>query len=144
MKAFALLPLFPIEIVRNIQQFVAHDAVNTIIRSYYRKVIIKVRLVEYFCSIENDMRLYGHYRIDKLPTFLNNIKIASRILTPYDDTNYWWDIYINVQKTLSIEDSMFNKSILGNTSYELLEEYTNDLRFTLGGNIHYIRRIYIL
>jgi len=144
MKAFVLLPLFPIEIVRIIQQFYAIDAVNTIIRSYYRKVIVKVRLTQYFCSIEKNMLLYGHYRISKLPTFLNNIKIGSRILSPYDDLEYWWTVYINIQKTLSIEEYMINKSILGDTSYELLDTYSNDLRFSLGGNIFYTRCVNVI
>lgn len=144
MKAFILISLFPVEIVRHIQQFVAHNAVNTIIRSYRRKVIIKIRLTEYFCSIESDMRLCGHYRISERPTFLNNLKIASRILSPYDDSYYWWDVYINIQKTLSIEESLFNKSILGNTNFDLLDKYSGDLRFKLGGNISYIRRLYVI
>lgn len=136
MKAFVLLPLLPIELVRNIQQIIEHDAVNTIIRAYYRKIIFKVKITEYFCSIRYQIFLYGHYKINKLPTFVNNLKLASRFISDKDDNLFWNSIYINIQKTLSYEESLW-ESIIYPESYTKINNLCNDLRLSIGGYINY-------
>lgn len=137
MKAFVLLPLLPIELVRNIQQFIAHDAVNTIIMAYYRKIIFKIKLIEYFCNIRYHMFIYGYYNISILPTFVNNLKLATRFITGNDDVVFWGDVYINTQKTLSYEESLCNKSIMYPESYDYINNLAHDLRLAIGGWIRY-------
>lgn len=138
MKAFVLLPLLPIELVRNIQQFLAHDAANTIIRAYYRKMIFKIKLADYFCSIRSHMFIYGYYKINTLPTFVNNLKLVSRFITEVDDSLFWGKVYINIQKTLSYEDTLWDKSIIYPASYSEINKLCNDLRLaTIGGYITY-------
>lgn len=138
MKAFVLLPLLPIELVRNIQQLLAHDAANTIIRAYYRKMIFKIKLADYFCSIRSHMFIYGYYKINTLPTFVNNLKLVSRFITEVDDSLFWGKVYINIQKTLSYEDTLWDKSIIYPASYSEINNLCNDLRLaTIGGYITY-------
>jgi len=137
MKAFILLPLLPIELVRNIQQFLAHDAVNTIIRAYYRKMIFKIKLADYFCSIRCHMFIYGYYKINILPTFVNNLNLVSRFITEHDDSSFWGTVYINIQKTLSYEESLWDKSIISPESYSKISELCDDLRLAIGGYVTY-------
>ena len=137
MKAFVLLPLLPIELIRNIQQFLAHDAVNIIIRSYYRKIIFKVKLEEYFCSIRSHMCMYGYYKINTLPTFVNNLKLVSRFINEVDDSVFWRAVYINIQKTLSYEDRSCDRSIIYPSSYSEINNLGNELRLAIGGSYHY-------
>lgn len=137
MKAFVLLPLLPIELVRNIQQFLAHDATNTIIKAYYRKTIFKIKITEYFCSVRSHMYRYGYYKINTLPTFVNNLKLASRFINENDDQFFWESIYINIQKTLSHEESLWNKSIVYPESIDYINNLANDLRLSIGGYIIY-------
>ena len=137
MKAFVLLPLLPIELIRNIQQFLAHDAVNIIIRSYYRKIIFKVKLAEYFCSIRSHMCMYGYYKINTLPTFVNNLKLVSRFINEVDDSVFWRAVYINIQKTLSYEDRSCDRSIIYPSSYSEINNLGNELRLAIGGSYHY-------
>lgn len=137
MKAFVLLPLLPIELVRNIQQFLAHDAANTIIRSYYRKIIFKVKITEYFCSIRSQMFVYGYYKINTLPTFVNNLKLASRYINENDDQIFWGSVYINIQKTLSYEESLWNRSIIYPESIDYINDLVDNLRISIGGYLTY-------
>lgn len=137
MKAFVLLPLLPIELIRNIQQFLAHDATNTIIKAYYRKTIFKIKIAEYFCSIRSHIFMYGYYKINTLPTFVNNLKLASRYINNSDDEFFWGSIYINIQKTLSHEESLWDKSILYPESIDYINNLANDLRLSIGGYIKY-------
>lgn len=137
MKAFVLIPLLPIELVRNIQQFIAHDAVNTIIRAYYRKTIFKIKLADYFCSIKSHMFIYGYYKIHTLPTFVNNLKLASRFINEVDDSFFWGSIYINIQKTLSYEETLWDKSIIYPASYSEINNLCNDLRLGIGAYLTY-------
>ena len=131
MKAFVLLPLLSIELIRNIQQFLAHDAVNIIIRSYYRKIIFKVKLAEYFCSIRSHMCMYGYYKINTLPTFVNNLKLVSRFINEVDDSVFWRAVYINIQKTLSYEDRSCDRSIIYPSSYSEINNLGNELIWNL-------------
>lgn len=137
MKAFVLLALLPIELVRNIQQFLAHDAANTIIRSYYRKIIFKVKITEYFCSIRSQMFVYGYYKINTLPTFVNNLKLASRYINENDDQIFWGSVYINIQKTLSYEESLWNRSIIYPESIDYINDLVDNLRISIGGYLTY-------
>lgn len=137
MKAFVLLPLLPIELVRNIQQFLAHNAADTIIRSYYRKIIFKVKLADYFCSIRSHMFMYGYYKINELPTFVNNLKLASRFINEVDDSFFWGAVYINIQKTLSYEETLWDKSIIYPTSYSQINNLCEELRLAIGGYLTY-------
>ena len=137
MKAFVLIPLLPIELVRNIQQFLAHDAVNTIIRAYYRKTIFKIKLAAYFCSIRSHMFIYGYYKINTLPTFVNNLKLASRFINEVDDSFFWESIYINIQKTLSYEETLWDRSIIYPSSYSEINNLCDDLRLAIGAYITY-------
>ena len=137
MKAFVLIPLLPIELVRNIQQFLAHDAVNTIIRAYYRKTIFKIKLADYFCSIRSHMFIYGYYKINTLPTFVNNLKLASRFINEVDDSFFWGSIYINIQKTLSYEETLWGRSIIYPSSYSEINNLCDDLRLAIGAYITY-------
>jgi len=139
MKAFVLLPLLPIELVRNIQQFLAHNAVNTIIRAYYRKMIFKIKLADYFCNIRSHMFMYGYYKINTLPTFVNNLRLVSRFINEVDDTSFWGTVYINIQKTLSYEETLFNKSIIYPSSYSKICKLCDDLRLAIGGYLTYYR-----
>jgi hypothetical protein len=132
MKSFVLIPLLPIELVRNIQQFLAHDAVNTIIRAYYRKTIFKIKITEYFCSIRSHMFIYGYYKINTLPTFVNNLKLASRFINEVDDSFFWGSIYINIQKTLSYEETLWDRSIIYPASYSEINNLCNYLRLAIG------------
>lgn len=137
MKAFVLIPLLPIELVRNIQQFIAHDAVNTIIRAYYRKTIFKIKLADYFCSIRSHMFIYGYYKIHTLPTFVNNLKLASRFINEVDDSFFWGSIYINIQKTLSYEETLWDRSIIYPASYSEINNLCDDLRLAIGSYLTY-------
>ena len=137
MKAFVLIPLLPIELVRNIQQFLAHDAVNTIIRVYYRKTIFKIKLADYFCSIRSHMFIYGYYKINTLPTFVNNLKLACRFINEVDDSFFWGSIYINIQKTLSYEETLWDRSIIYPASYSEINNLCNDLRLAIGAYLTY-------
>jgi hypothetical protein len=137
MKSFVLIPLLPIELVRNIQQFLAHDAVNTIIRAYYRKTIFKIKITEYFCSIRSHMFIYGYYKINTLPTFVNNLKLASRFINEVDDSFFWGSIYINIQKTLSYEETLWDRSIIYPASYSEINNLCNYLRLAIGAYLTY-------
>ena len=137
MKAFVLLPLLPIELIRNIQQFLAHDAANTIIRSYYRKIIFKIKLAAYFCSIRSHMYIYGYYKINTLPTFVNNLKLVSRFINEFDDSFFWGTVYINIQKTLSHEETLLDRSIIYPSSYLEINNLCNELRLAIGGYLTY-------
>jgi hypothetical protein len=137
MKAFVLLPLLPIELVRNIQKIIVHDAANTIIRAYYRKSIFKIKLTEYFSSIQHHMFIYGYYKICVLSTFVNNLKLASRFINGNDDKFFWGSIYINIQRTLSHEESLWNKSIVYPESIDYINNLTNNLRLAIGGYLQY-------
>lgn len=137
MKAFVLIPLLPIELVRNIQQFLVHDAVNTIIRAYYRKTIFKIKLADYFCSIRSHMFIYGYYKINTLPTFVNNLKLASRFINEVDDSFFWGSIYINIQKTLSYEETLWDRSIIYPASYSEINNLCDDLRLAIGAYLTY-------
>ena len=136
MKAFVLIPLLPIELVRIIQQFLAHTATNTIIRTYYRKTIFKIKLVAYFCSIRSHMSIHGYYKINTLPTFVNNLKLASRFIKE-DYSFFWGSIYINIQKTLSYEETLWNRSIIYPASYSEINNLCNDLRMAIGSYLTY-------
>lgn len=137
MKAFVLLPLLPIELVRNIQQYLAHNAANTIIRAYYRKMIFKIKLADYFCSIRSHMFMYGYYKINELPTFVNNLKLVSRFINEVDDSFFWGTVYINIQKTLSYEETLWDKSIIYPASYSEINNLCDDLRLAIGGYLTY-------
>lgn len=132
-----LLPLLPIELVRNIQQFLAHNAANTIIRAYYRKSIFKIKLTEYFCSIRYHMFQYGYYKICILPTFVNNLRLASRFINCNDDDFFWGSIYINIQRTLSHEESLLNTSIIYPASIAYIHYLAYNLRLAIGGYLQY-------
>tara|TARA_E500000178_G_C16620595_1_gene573157 strand:+ start:225 stop:635 length:411 start_codon:yes stop_codon:yes gene_type:complete len=134
MKAFVLLPLLPIDLVRKIQQFLAHSAANTIIRAYYRKVIFKVKLAEYFCSIRSHMYVFGYYKINILPTFVNNLRLASRFISDNDDSWFWGAVYINIQKTLAHEETLRYPEL---ASYNEVDNLCNDLRLSIGGYLTY-------
>jgi hypothetical protein len=137
MKAFILLPLLPIELIRIIQQYIAHDAVNTIIRSYYRKVIFKVKITEYFCSIRSHVFMYGYYKINTLPTFVKNLKLATQYISDCDDDIFWSSIYINIQRTLAHEESLWDKTIIYPESIHLINDLADDLRLAIGGHLTY-------
>lgn len=131
MKAFLLLSLLPIDIVRHIQKFLKDEAVNTIIRAYYRRSQIKIKVTEYFCQINDHIPRYGYYRINTLPNFINNLSLASRYINHNDDETFWWNIYINIQNTLA------HKTIIDSHSIELVNFLSNDLRLSLGGYLTY-------
>ena len=137
MKAFVLLPLLPIELIRNIQQFLAHESTNIIIKAYYRKTMVKIKITEYFCSIRSHIFMYGYYKINTLPTFVNNLKLATRYINNNDDELFWGTIYINIQKTLSHEESLWDKSIIYPESIDYINNLANDLRLSIGGYIKY-------
>lgn len=137
MKAFVLLPLLPIVLIRNIQQFIAHDAVNTIIRAYYRKMIFKIRLADYFCSIRCHIFRYGYYKVNILPTFVNNLKLVCRFINEFDDYAFWCKVYINIHKTLSYEQTLGSKSIISSELFSTIYYLCNNLRLSLGGCLTY-------
>lgn len=137
MKAFVLLPLLPIDLVRIIHQFTVYDAANVIIRAYYRKIIFKVKITEYFCRIRSHIFMYGHYKINTLPTFINNLKLASRYISDSDDIIFWSSVYINIQKTLSYEETLWNTSIVYPESLDYINNLVNDLRLAIGGYLTY-------
>lgn len=81
--------------------------------------------------------MYGYYKINTLPTFVNNLKLASRYINNSDDEFFWGSIYINIQKTLSHEESLWDKSILYPESIDYINNLANDLRLSIGGYIKY-------
>lgn len=137
MKAFLLLSLLPTDIVKYIHNILKHDAVNTIIRVYYRKTLLKIKVTEYFCRINYQIPLYGYYNISILPTFVNNLNLASRLFNEHDDETFWWNIYINIQKTLAYEESLFHRSIIAPHSIDVINFLSNDLRLSLGCYLTY-------
>jgi hypothetical protein len=137
MKAFLLISLLPIDIVRHIQKILAHEAVNTIIRAYYRRTLIKIKVTEYFCQINDHIPRYGYYRINTLPNFVNNLSLASRYINHHDDETFWWNIYINIQKTLAYEESLFHNTIIEPHSIDVINFLSNDLRLSLGCYLTY-------
>ena len=137
MKAFILLALLPMDIVRHIHNILANDAVNTIIQAYYRKTLMKINATKYFCKINFHIYEYGYYNLRVLPSFIKNLKLASRVISEHDDHIFWWDIYINIQKTLSYETCNLTKSIIGVDVLNNIKLLANNLRLSLGGYLTY-------
>ena len=137
MKAFLLLSLLPVDIVRYIQKILEHEAVNTIIRAYYRRTLIKIKVTEYFCQINDHILRYGYYRINTLSNFVNNLSLASRYINHNDDETFWWNIYINSQKTLAYEESLCHKTIIEPRSIDVINSLSNSLRLSVGGYLTY-------
>lgn len=137
MNAYTLLPLLPMDVVHVIQQWLEHNAVNTIIRSYYRKTLIKIKLTEYFCYIHHHIYQYSYYKIYNLPTFCSNLRLATRFINENDDILFWWTIYLNIQKTLQYDERLIGSTIFGTTCKNTVTQLVNDLRLALGGELIY-------
>lgn len=137
MNAYTLLPLLPMDVVHVIQQWLEHNAVNTIIRSYYRKTLIKIKLTEYFCYINHHIYQQGYYKIYNLPTFCSNLRLVTRFINENDDISFWWTIYLNIQKTLHYDERLLGSTIFGKTCKNTVTQLVHDLRLALGGELTY-------
>jgi len=83
------------------------------------------------------MFIYGYYKINTLPTFVNNLKLASRFINEVDDSFFWGSIYINIQKTLSYEETLWDRSIIYPASYSEINNLCDDLRLAIGAYLTY-------
>ena len=79
----------------------------------------------------------GYYKINTLPTFVKNLKLATRYISDCDDDIFWSSIYINIQRTLAHEESLWDKTIIYPESIQLINDLADDLRLAIGGHLTY-------
>ena len=99
MNAYVLINSMPTEICIHINYYLVINAVNTIIKHYYRKCLVKTKLVEYFLYIRPYYSKINYYPVHLLPTFEDILSVMDRYLTGVEDYEFWFKVYISLNKT---------------------------------------------
>jgi hypothetical protein len=139
MQAYVFYRILDPDTIKLINENLAINAANCISKAFYKKNEHKSDLIKYFCSIKHHILWYGYYKIGELPNFMHYMRNLSILIHENDDIEFWFKIYMNIQRTLSYEYSCRGKSIIYPYSRNEIEDYNSQFfkNLNIYGNYYY-------
>jgi hypothetical protein len=107
MNAYVLVNILPSEICIHVNYHIVLNAIDVIRKNYFRRCLIKTKLVEYFLYIRPYYSKIDYYPVHLLPTFYDILSIMDRYITGIEDYEFWFKVYISLNKTLGQLESTY-------------------------------------
>lgn len=111
MKAYVLARVLPSDTLFHINTFIFEYFHDVIKRAYYKKVLIKTTIAQFFIHNRRLFDQYGYYPIYKFKNFYSIITAMDKYLNGHEDFNFWYRIIINIDKTLNLQLQLLNYNI---------------------------------
>ena len=128
MKAYVLARVLPCDVLFHINTFIFELSHDVIKQAYYKKVLIKTAIAQFFIHNRRIFDEYGYYPIYKFKNFYYIIQAMDKYLDGQEDFNFWYRIIINIDKTLNLQLYNHNMNVIFPFSYYKLNNIATSLR----------------